>query len=70
MKSLTGDSLNTSSDHRKVNFYSNFNYAKVELNSSDLERNSSFPDNLREELGDNFFITQNDCHHTEFYPCV
>ena len=39
-------------------------------NSSGSEKNSSFPDNLREELDEKFSITQNNCHHTEFYPCV
>ena len=34
------------------------------------KKNSSFPENLRGELDKKFSITQNDCHHTEFYLCV
>ena len=34
------------------------------------KKNSSFSDNLGEELDDKFSITQNDCHQTDFYPCV
>ena len=44
---------------------------KLKENSSGSEKkNDIFPDNLREELDEKFSITQIDCHHTEFYPCV
>ena len=49
----------------------NFNYAKVEGKLIRFRKNNtSFPDDLREELDENFSITQNDCHHTDIYPCV
>ena len=71
MKNLTVDTINTLSDHRNVKFHLSFNYAKVERKLIRFrKKNSSFPDNLREELDEKFSITQNDCHHTEFYPCV
>ena len=39
---------------------------KLKENPTGSEKNnSSFPDNLREELDEKFSIIQNDCHHTE-----
>ena len=71
VKSLTVDTINTLSDRMNVNFHLNFNYGKVERKLIKFRKKElSFPDNLREELGDKFYITQNDCHLTEFYPCV
>ena len=71
MKSLTSDTINTLSVHRNVNFRFNFNYAKVERKLITFrKKNSSFPDNLKKELDEKFSITQKDCHHTEFHPCV
>ena len=71
VKSLTVDTINNLSDLRNVNFHLNFNYAKVERKFIRYrKKNSSFPDNLREKLDEKFPITQNDCHHTEIYPCV
>ena len=70
MKSLTVDT-NTLYDHRNVNFNLSFSYAKVERKFIRLKKkNSTFPDNLGDELDDKFSITQNDCQHTDFYPCV
>ena len=44
---------------------------KLKENSSGSQKkNFSFPDNVREELDEQFSITQNHCHHTEFYPSV
>ena len=71
MKKLTVDAINTLSDNRSVNFNLNFNYAQDESELIKFRKKySSFPDNLREVLEEKFFITQNDCQHTEFHPCV
>ena len=71
MKSLTVDTINTLSEHRSVNFHMNLNYVKLEIKLTRFrKKNSGFPDNLREELDEKFSLTQKDCQHTEFYPCV
>ena len=71
VKSLTVDTNNTLSDHRNKNFNLIFNYAIVERKTHQVQKkNSSFPDNLIGDLDEKFSITQNDCNHTEFYPCV
>ena len=63
--------MNTSSDYRNGIFDLKFNYAKIERKLVRFgKKNSSFPDNLTEELDEKFSLTQNDCHHTGFYPCV
>ena len=57
--------------YRNVKFHLNFNYTKVERKLIRFwKKNSSFPDNLTEKLDEKFSITQIDCHHTEFCPCV
>ena len=63
--------INTLSDHRNVYFHLKFTYAKVERKLIRFrKKNFSFPDNLMEELDGKFSTTQNECNHTEFYPCV
>ena len=71
VKNLTVDTINTLSHHRNVNFNLSFNYAQLESKLIKFRKNnSSFPDSLREVLDKKFSNTQNDCQHTEFYPCV
>ena len=38
--------------------------------ASEKKNNSSFPNNLRDELDEKCSITQNDCQHSELHPCV
>ena len=40
---------------------------KLKENSSTSEKNSNFPNNLRETLGEKISTTKNDCHRTEFF---
>ena len=71
VKSLTVDTITTLSDHRNAKLLLNFIYAKVERKLIRFRKNNScYPDNLREELDENFSIIQNDRHHIVFYPCV
>ena len=71
VKSLTVDTINTLSDHRSVNFYLKFNYAQLEEKTHQvLKKNYSFPHNLKEDVEEKFSIAQNDCQHSEIYPCV
>ena len=71
VKSSTVDTINTLSDHMNVHFHLSFNYAKVEGKLIRFRKNNScYPDDLREELDEKLSITQNDCHHIDFYPCV
>ena len=71
VKSSTVDTINTLSDHRNLNFHLNSKYSKVEKKTYQVQKNkSSFPGYLREELEDDFSITQNDYHNTDFNPCV
>ena len=71
MKNLAVDTINTLSDQKNVVFHLNFKYAKVEGKLIRFrKKNSSFPDNLREELDEKLSITQNGCGHTEFFPCI
>ena len=49
----------------------NLNCAKVEGELTRFRKNnSSFPDNLREELDENFSMTQNDCITLIFIPVL
>ena len=71
VKSLTADTIHNLSDHMNVNFHLNFNYVKGERKHIMFKnKNSIFPDNLREELDEKYSITQNDRVHTELFPCV
>ena len=57
VKSLTLDTMNTLFDRRNVYFHLKFSYAKVERELTRLrKKNSSFPDNLMEELEKNCLV--------------
>ena len=71
MKSLIFDTINTFSDQRNGHFFLNFEYAKVEIKFIRFrkKRTLDFQAILGKNLTRIFLITQNDCYHTEFYPC-
>ena len=71
MKNLTVDTINTLSDHRNVIFHLDFIYAKVERKLIRFrKKNSSFPENLREELDDKFSITKMTVITLHFIPVL